>query len=88
MVRRDGAEVRKDRILEVTKTVVSLLHNQKEIPLLKTVAALQYETGLTREKIMEYLTIAEAVGRFEIDVEGDRITKTVETPEDAASGEA
>lgn len=81
MVRRDGAEVRKDRIQEITRTVLSLLHSHEEISLSKTVSLLEYKTGLTRQKIMEYLHIADAVGRFIIDVEGDKIKPIVETPE-------
>ena len=82
MARRDGAEVRKDRIKEITRKVLSLLQNHGKIPLSKTSALLEYETGLTHEKIMEYLKIAEAVGRFVIDVEKDEIREITDTPEE------
>jgi hypothetical protein len=77
MVRRDGAEVRRERIQNITKRVMSLLAQSSagEIPLSKTVGILEYETGLTRYKVMEYLRIGEAAERFIIDVEADKIKK-------------
>jgi len=72
MVRIDGAEIRKERIQQVTKRVLSLLHEHGEISLSKTIALLQYESGLTTEKLMEYLKIGEATGHFIIDVENDK----------------
>ena len=82
MARRDGAEVRKQRIQETTREVLSLLHTHGELPLSKTVASLEYKPGLTREKIMEYLAIADAVGRFIINVEEDKIRPIVETSQE------
>ncbi len=78
MVRRDGAAVRKERIQEIARKIQSLLHKQTEISLSKTVAILQYEFGLTREKIMEYLRIVEVLGHFTLDIEGDKIRKMTE----------
>jgi hypothetical protein len=43
------------------------------------VAGLEYDTGLTQEKIMEYLNIAEKTGCFEIDLENDKIIPKVES---------
>ncbi|MEM3700949.1 MAG: hypothetical protein QXL57_08840 [Candidatus Bathyarchaeia archaeon] len=79
MVRRDGAEIRKERIQEVVKRVVSLLFNNDEIELESTIALLEYETGLTPEKIMEYLDIGERLKRFEVDIDKDRIRKIKES---------
>ena len=50
MVRRDGAEIRKERIQEIIKKVMSLLYDNEEIGLDSTVAMLEYETGLRPEK--------------------------------------
>ena len=73
MVRRDGAEVRRERIQQMTSRVLSLLHKHGEIPLSKTLAALEYEFGLTKPKLMEYLKISEDTGHFAIDIEKDKI---------------
>ena len=78
MVRRDGADVRRERIHQLVKRVLGLLHEKSEISLSKTVAILEYETGLTREKIMEYLEVGANTGRFVIDLERDKIRKVTE----------
>lgn len=52
MVRRDGAEIRKERIQEVGRLIHRTLLNEKELSLSKTLAVLQYETGL-KEKALE-----------------------------------
>ncbi len=82
MVRRNGAEVRKERIQQIGRRVAALLHKTgSEIPLGKTVSALAYEFGLTREKIVEYLRILEDLDRFMLDVERDRIGNVAEEEE-------
>lgn len=81
MVRRDGAAIRKQRIQEIGRRIMSKLHNHGEIPLSKTIATLQYEIGLTKEKLMEYLGILEAMERFKIEVEGNRIRKVTQEEE-------
>jgi len=74
MVRRDGAEVRKERMQEISKRVQALLHKSGgKIPLGKTVSILAYEFGLTKEKIIEYLRILEDLDRFVLDFEKDEI---------------
>lgn len=76
MTRRDGAEIRKERIQKIGRRVLALLHEKDGcIPLGRTVSALAYEFGLTKEKIMEYLGILEDLARFKLDVENDRILK-------------
>jgi hypothetical protein len=75
MVRKDGAEARKERIQQVAKIIQRRLYNEGEISLLKTLAFLQYETGLTPQKLMEYLTILEEMGQFILDADGDKIKK-------------
>jgi len=76
MVRRDGAEVRRERIQKIAQLIQKELFANKEagwILLKKTVANLMLETGLTKVKIMEYLEILQIADRFEIDVENDKI---------------
>ncbi|MEM3596751.1 MAG: hypothetical protein QXJ53_01270 [Candidatus Bathyarchaeia archaeon] len=75
MVRRDGAEIRKERIQEVIRRVVALLYNHDEVELESTVAMLQYETGLRPDKIMEYLSIGDQLKRFELDIDKNKIRK-------------
>ena len=79
MVRRDGAEIRRERIGQIARTIQSSLFQAKEsgeISFSKTVGAIMYETGLTKEKVVEYIGIIEARGQFELDVSNDMI-KTV-----------
>lgn len=78
MARRDGAEVRRQRIQEIGRLIVSKLHNHSEVSLSKTMAALQYEFGLTRDKLMEYLNILAELGRFTLEKEKDKIRKVTE----------
>jgi hypothetical protein len=73
MVRRDGAEIRKERIQEIARLVQRLLHSHGEISFSKTLATFQYEFGLTKEKLTEYLEILEGLGQFILDKEHDKI---------------
>ena len=74
MVRRDGAEVRRERIQQMTRLVVSRLNTEGgEISLSKMLAFLEYEYGLRREKLLEYLRIGEELNRFTIDEDRDQI---------------
>ena len=60
MVRKDGAEARKERIAKIAANTQAALYLNKDlgyISLKKTVAKHELETGLTREKIMEYLAL-------------------------------
>jgi len=78
MVRKDGAEARRERIEKIGKGVHSSLeHNNGEIPLGKTVSGIAVQTGLTTERIMEYLTLLADADHFILDIEGDKIKKTV-----------
>ena len=77
MVRRDGAEIRKERIQEIIKRVMSLLYDKEELELDSTVAMLEYETGLRPEKILEYLKVGEKLKRFEIDMDNDKIIRVI-----------
>ena len=76
MVSRDGAQIRKERIQEITQRILGYLYKKDgEIPLSQTIALLEYDIGLRREKIVEYLKIGAEVGRFVIDKENNKIKK-------------
>ena len=78
MVRKDGAESRKERIAKIAANVQAALYQNKEmgyISLRKTVAKQELETGLTQEKIMEYLALLVEADQIEIDTEKDQIRK-------------
>lgn len=76
MVGKDGAETRKERIHQIAQSVqAALFKNNGEISLKQTVANLSIETGLTKEKVFEYLELLANVGQFTIPVEGDKITR-------------
>ena len=78
MVRKDGAEARKERISKIAANIQAALYQNKEIGYLslkKTVAKQELETGLTREKIMEYLSLLVEADQIEIDFEKDQIRK-------------
>lgn len=81
MVRRDGAAIRKERIQEIAKLIRKLLFKNTKISLSKTIAALQYEFGLTKEKILEYLNIPESLGHFTLDNRKDKIRKVTDEEE-------
>jgi hypothetical protein len=81
MTRRDGAETRKQSIQQVAQCVQAALHRRKdsgeteEIPLSKTIAHLALQTGLTKEKIREYLEILQDDDQFELDSLNDKIKR-------------
>jgi len=80
MVRRDGAEARKERIDMIARSIQAALNAAKQqgsdfIPLKRTLALLMRQTGLTKEKLMEYLEILQDDGSFIIDQERDQIRK-------------
>jgi protein-disulfide isomerase-like protein with CxxC motif len=78
MVGRDGAEARKERLQRIARFIQAALHKEGEIQLTKTVAVLQYDMGLTREKLQEYLEILRDLGQFVMDFEHDKIKKVIE----------
>jgi hypothetical protein len=82
MVRRDGAEARRERYATIAQTIQQLLFKAKEqgldyIPFRKTVVGFKVQMGLTAEKIMEYMKDLEELGQFEIDYEKDQIRRGV-----------
>jgi hypothetical protein len=84
LVRRDGAEARRERITMIARMIQATLHKKKEnqepeeLPLDKTVARLSIETGLTREKIMEYFSLLESDEQFVLDMDNNKIRRTTE----------
>jgi hypothetical protein len=75
LVRRDGATAKAERIQEIAVIVMKALNNEGDQSLSKTIALLEFDIGLTAEKIMEYLRVLEKLGRFEIDEKNDKIKK-------------
>ena len=79
MPRRDGAALRKERMTEIAVFIQKNLFSKQELSLSQTLAFLEYETGLTEEKIILYLKILEKTGRFIIDEKTDNIKKITES---------
>ena len=75
MVRRNGAEARKERIQQIAQYVHARLEAEQEIFLSKTIAELEYKFGLTKQKVTEYLEILEKLGHFIVDKDEDKIKK-------------
>jgi hypothetical protein len=77
VVRKDGAETRKDRIEQCAQHVQSQLYknNGNPISLSRTVAALAFDTGLSKPKVVEYLELLAETGQFEINLQDDKIRK-------------
>lgn len=78
MVRMDGAEARKERIAQIAKAIQAALFQNKEkgwIPLPETVSQIMIDTGLTQNKVLEYLHLLNATGQFEIDEKEARIKR-------------
>ena len=80
MVRKDGAEARKERIASIARLIHASLFQNKEtgfIPLKKSMALLMLETGLTKEKILEYLDLLQDTGQIHVDIKQDQIRKAL-----------
>jgi hypothetical protein len=75
MVRRNGAEAKKERMRQIAQYIQAKLRREKMILLSKTIAELEYEYGLTKERVSEYLETLENLGQFTIDKKLDKITK-------------
>jgi hypothetical protein len=78
MVRKDGAEARKERYAKIAQVIQAMLFKATEqdldyIPLKKTVVGFKVDMGLTAEKILEYMQDLEELGQFEMDHEKDQI---------------
>jgi hypothetical protein len=80
MVRNDGVDARLSRIRKVNETIVAMFNigkDKKEFPLDITIADIEYETGLTERRILEYASIGEKRGLFIIDPKGNKIRRAV-----------
>jgi hypothetical protein len=81
MVKKDGAETRRIRIEQIARDLQSGFYEKKskgeseELILSKFVAIQMYKTGLTKSKILDYLSIIETMGQCEIDTDNDKIRK-------------
>lgn len=75
MVRKDGAEARKERLQKIAQAIQAALHQEKDLPLSRTMATLEYDFGLTKDRVREYLEVLENLGQLEIDETCDRIKR-------------
>jgi len=76
MVRRDGAEAKKERLENIARSIQAALFKEKELSFSKTLAIYEYDTGLTEEKLRGYLKLLERLGHFVIDEDNDKIRKS------------
>lgn len=81
MVKRDGAETRRERISQIARDLQAAFYERKErgekeeLDLSKFIGSQMYKTGLTKEKIEEYLEVLETMGQCELDSVSDKIRK-------------
>jgi ABC-type microcin C transport system permease subunit YejB len=76
MVRRDGAETKKERMEQIAKKIQGALYRESPISLSKMVAQIEYEFGLTKLKIKEYLKTLQDLERFTVDEPNNQIRKS------------
>jgi GTP-binding protein EngB required for normal cell division len=79
MVRRNGAEARKERLQEIARFVQRALYAQNELSLSGTLIQIEYNFGLTEAKAMEYLRLLEKLGQFILVEKEDKIKKAIES---------
>jgi hypothetical protein len=81
MVKRDGAETRRERISEIARFILAAFQKEKEtgesegISLSKLIGTMMYEKDLTREKVIEFLEVIETRDMIELDVVNDKVRK-------------
>jgi hypothetical protein len=80
-MKKDGAEIRRERMEAISRSIHKNLETQNPLTYTKTVATLAYNTGLTQHRIEEYLSVLETLSHFIINREKDTISKIV-TAED------
>jgi GTP-binding protein EngB required for normal cell division len=78
MVRRNGAEARKERLQEIARFIQRALYTSKELSLSNTLVQVEYNFGLTGAKAMEYLRLLEKLGQFILVEKEDKIKKSAE----------
>ena len=82
MGRNDGVEVRKERIQKVNQMIIAMFNTNKEIKEFQldlVLADIEYETGLTERRVLEYLSIGERRGLFIIDRKTGQIKRVIES---------
>jgi len=78
MGRNDAVEVRKERIAKVCEMIMAMLNADKTgdgVFLDTAIAEIEYNTGLTEQRILKYAANGEKRGRFIIDVKENKIKK-------------
>ena len=70
MVRRDGAETRRMRVSEINQALTGV---GEGVSLKQFVAVQMVKTGLTKPKILEYLSLLQDIGNIQVDEKIDRI---------------
>jgi len=78
MPRNDGVDARKLRIHQVVEKIVALLNENGDvewISLKRTFAEIEWETGLTRQKILAYASSGVERGIYVLDEKNDQIRK-------------
>lgn len=83
MVRQDGAELKRIRMREIATKIIKQLNQVPSINLSEILPILEYETGLSHERLTEYLKVIAATGRFDLDIENGKITKIPASVEEA-----
>ena len=82
MGRNDGVDVRKERIQKVNQMIIAMFNTNKnanEFQLNLVLANIEYETGFTEKRLLEYLSIGERRGLFIIDRKNDQIKRVIES---------
>ena len=81
MVKKDGAETRRERISQIARSLQAAFHEKKEkgeiaeLKLSKFISLVMFNTGLTKEKVVLYLEVIQDIGQCEIDSENGKIRK-------------
>jgi len=78
MVRHDGAEAKRERMEQISRKIQAALYIENPISLSKIVAQVEYDFGLTKTRIREYLKTLQDLERFKIDEANNQIRKVVE----------
>jgi hypothetical protein len=78
MARNDGVDARKKRMHGVVEAIIGTLNEAKKnsmnwIPLKKTFTEIEWNTGLTRQKVILYAGIGVQRGIYVLDEKNDQI---------------
>jgi len=82
MVKKDGAETRRERIKEIARSLQAAFHEKKEkgekleLQLSKFISSVMFNTGLTKEKVILYLEVIQDMDQCGIDFDNDKVRKT------------